>query len=137
MSPRRVLSERSTELLTRQLMEQRRLASEMAAAFDAEARDARATVNSSDRPGSMSPVSASSVESFALAATARQRISEIDSALSRMANGTYGFCEGCERAIPYQRLKALPAANVCVDCGNRHQPSRSAGEESAGEERAA
>jgi RNA polymerase-binding transcription factor DksA len=128
MYPRRVLAQRSRELLTRQLMERHRLASEMAEAFESEARDARATVDHSDRPGSVSPLAAASEESFALAADAHRRIREIDRALSRMANGTYGRCEDCGHAIPYQRLRALPATAVCVDCGIRRRPSRSTGE---------
>ena len=41
---------------------------------------------------------------------------EIDKALKRIDEGTYGLCESCRRKIPKTRLKALPFARVCVQC---------------------
>lgn len=37
-------------------------------------------------------------------------------ALSRIGLGTYGFCENCGQPIDRARLKAMPMANLCVDC---------------------
>jgi len=46
----------------------------------------------------------------------------IDAALARMANGkTYGRCAECALEIPYERLKAEPAALRCVDCQRVHE----------------
>ena len=39
----------------------------------------------------------------------------IDSALKRIAEGTYGKCERCGREIPFERLEARPAATLCVE----------------------
>jgi RNA polymerase-binding transcription factor DksA len=44
---------------------------------------------------------------------------EVDEALGRIANGTYGYCIGCGAGIPLQRLRALPATATCVECGRR------------------
>ncbi|HEX6506317.1 MAG TPA: TraR/DksA C4-type zinc finger protein [Chloroflexota bacterium] len=44
------------------------------------------------------------------------RLSEIDGALERVANGTYGVCDSCSNTIPPRRLEALPFATLCVQC---------------------
>jgi len=43
-------------------------------------------------------------------------IYEIRSALARIEEGSYGFCERCEEPIPAKRLDALPWAGMCVEC---------------------
>ncbi|MGI8684345.1 MAG: TraR/DksA family transcriptional regulator [Acidimicrobiales bacterium] len=53
---------------------------------------------------------------LALSAQARLAVDEIDHAMVKIANGTYGRCEGCGQPIPKARLKALPAARLCVAC---------------------
>jgi DnaK suppressor protein len=51
-----------------------------------------------------------------LSAQARAAVDEIDRALAKIDNGTYGTCEGCGQPIPRARLKALPYAALCVQC---------------------
>ena len=46
----------------------------------------------------------------------RDAIEEIQAALGRLAEGTYGVCESCERPIPFERLEAIPQARHCVAC---------------------
>lgn len=41
---------------------------------------------------------------------------EIDAALIRLANGSYGTCIDCEEVIPRERLDVNPAAARCVRC---------------------
>jgi len=41
---------------------------------------------------------------------------QIDDALRRLQDGTYGTCEDCTRQISPERLKAMPFARRCVDC---------------------
>ncbi len=45
-----------------------------------------------------------------------QRLKEIDHALERMENGSYGVCELCQQPIPPARLEALPWTSLCVSC---------------------
>src|SRR4051794_22174168 len=52
----------------------------------------------------------------ALLARARGRVAELDLALERLREGTYGVCERCGRAIPVERLEIRPAARTCVTC---------------------
>ena len=53
---------------------------------------------------------------LALSAQARLAVDEIDHAMAKIANGTYGVCESCGEPIPKVRLKALPHARLCVAC---------------------
>jgi DnaK suppressor protein len=53
---------------------------------------------------------------LALSAQARAAIEEIDKAVEKIYEGTYGRCETCGMAIPKERLKALPYAALCVKC---------------------
>jgi len=41
---------------------------------------------------------------------------QIDDALHRLRDGTYGSCEDCGREISPERLKAMPFARRCVEC---------------------
>lgn len=43
-------------------------------------------------------------------------VGEIDAALDKIEEGTYGFCEECEQPIARARLEALPFASFCVPC---------------------
>jgi DnaK suppressor protein len=53
---------------------------------------------------------------LALSAQARAAIEEIDRAVAKVYDGTYGQCETCGIAIPKERLRALPHAALCVKC---------------------
>lgn len=51
-----------------------------------------------------------------IARTSAER-TELVAALARVADGSYGVCEVCGRAIPPERLDVRPAAKTCVACG--------------------
>jgi RNA polymerase-binding protein DksA len=44
------------------------------------------------------------------------QIGQIDLALAKIDNGTYGVCEDCGGEIPLVRLQALPFATQCIEC---------------------
>ena len=46
----------------------------------------------------------------------RKILVEVNEALRRIEDGTYGICEGRGEPIPKQRLKAIPWARYCVAC---------------------
>jgi len=48
----------------------------------------------------------------------RKLLAEIDGALARIEEGTYGICEGSGRPIPKVRLEAIPWAKYCVEYAN-------------------
>lgn len=51
---------------------------------------------------------------------AEETLSEIDEALARLDEGTYGTCVDCGGQIPAERLEALPTAARCLACQARH-----------------
>ena len=46
---------------------------------------------------------------------AERLLTEIEDALGRIADGTYGTCAACGRPIDAERLEAVPYATLCVD----------------------
>ncbi|MFC1524980.1 TraR/DksA C4-type zinc finger protein [Planctomycetota bacterium] len=46
----------------------------------------------------------------------RGEIAEINDALARIADKTYGICELCLKRIPAPRLNAVPYASLCIKC---------------------
>lgn len=40
----------------------------------------------------------------------------IDAAINRIADGTYGVCQDCDKPIPLRRLQAVPYVVDCIDC---------------------
>jgi len=53
---------------------------------------------------------------LALSGQASMAVEEIDDALARINDRTYGYCERCFQPIPKPRLRALPFARLCVAC---------------------
>src|SRR5262252_5940298 len=43
-------------------------------------------------------------------------LAEVQQALARIENGTYGICSNCGEPIPEKRLEAIPWASLCVTC---------------------
>jgi DnaK suppressor protein len=43
-------------------------------------------------------------------------LSEIEAALDRLKNNTYGICDECKSIINIERMKALPYARRCIKC---------------------
>lgn len=52
-----------------------------------------------------------------------KEISDIDAALTRMADGSYGSCVDCDNPVPYARLHAYPTAKRCHACQVRYEKS--------------
>ena len=53
---------------------------------------------------------------LALSAQARAAIEQIDRAIEKIHDGSYGKCDSCGSVIPKERLRALPYAALCVKC---------------------
>jgi RNA polymerase-binding transcription factor DksA len=52
----------------------------------------------------------------ALIDQAQGHLAELDEALDRLRQGSYGRCERCGRPIAAERLAARPAARTCITC---------------------
>jgi len=53
---------------------------------------------------------------LALEKRLRDLLAELEHALRKFEEGTYGLCDSCGQPIDPARLEALPQANLCVSC---------------------
>jgi RNA polymerase-binding protein DksA len=53
---------------------------------------------------------------YTLEENAEHVLTDIDAALKRIDDGTYGVCTNCAKQIPEERLEARPWATLCIDC---------------------
>ena len=53
-------------------------------------------------------------------------LKDIEDALRKMDEGTYGICEECGKPISVKRLTAVPWARYCVECAERLEEEREA-----------
>jgi RNA polymerase-binding protein DksA len=51
----------------------------------------------------------------------RDKLAQIDRALARIDDGTYGVCESCGNPIGKMRLMAFPRATLCLTCKQREE----------------
>lgn len=52
---------------------------------------------------------------LSLRENAEGRLQDVEDALRKLDDGTYGRCEICGREIPKARLQAVPTARLCLD----------------------
>jgi DnaK suppressor protein len=55
-------------------------------------------------------------QEISLANNILERINQVERALERLDEGSYGWCERCGNPIPVERLAAFPSATLCVSC---------------------
>lgn len=56
---------------------------------------------------------------ISLMESGQDALGQIEAALERIREGTFGKCEECGAAIPKQRLKAIPYTPHCVECARK------------------
>jgi len=66
--------------------------------------------------GDYAAASAESVVDSAILEQQRKELAEIDLALDKIKNGTYGICEMCEEPIGKARLEVKNFARFCITC---------------------
>lgn len=66
--------------------------------------------------GDYASISAGTAVDSAILEQQRQELAEIDLALDKIANETYGVCEMCEEPIGIARLKVKIFARFCITC---------------------
>ena len=59
-----------------------------------------------------------------LAGNDRELLYEIDEAMGRIQDGTYGVCVECDKNIPVTRLKAIPQVRTCMKCQEKLENKR-------------
>ncbi len=48
-------------------------------------------------------------------------LKEVNNALAKIKQGTYGQCDNCKGLIPAKRLEAFPAAPLCLQCQSKRE----------------
>jgi len=59
--------------------------------------------------------------SVSLLRSLKRNLQDVEAALSRLQNGTYGRCARCGERIEWARLEALPEAAFCMHCQRRYE----------------
>lgn len=62
-----------------------------------------------------------------LAEAESRELGQIDDALNRMRDGSYGRCDGCGKVIPVARLQIVPYATECIECKRKSEDSGGSG----------
>ena len=59
--------------------------------------------------------------SLGLASGDRKSLYDLDDALKRIEEGTFGICDDCKGSITKIRLKAVPSARLCIKCQQKRE----------------
>ena len=59
--------------------------------------------------------------SLGLASNERKALYDLDDALKRIEEGTFGICDVCKNSIAKIRLKAVPSARLCIKCQQKRE----------------
>ena len=100
------------EILTRQLRQQ----TEMVRENQSDALEMAAADDGVKDVADMSVQDVSQEIEYRLSERASQTVADIDQALLRIDEGSYGVCARCGRDIPERRLEALPTARYDAEC---------------------
>ncbi len=101
-----------TELLERRAL----LMNDVKAMEEAETRDAFPLSSLSSHLADLGSDRAASDVSLGRRESESVEIQEIDDALERLRDGSFGICEDCGMRIPMRRLEAIPYARLCLSC---------------------
>ena len=58
---------------------------------------------------------------LAMRINAERLLYQVERALTRMQEGTYGVCRECGKPIDDARLKAIPWTPLCINCASKHE----------------
>jgi RNA polymerase-binding protein DksA len=58
---------------------------------------------------------------LSLSENVKDLLQQVNEALDRIEDGTYGICEVCGGPIPEERLQALPYAKLCISCKQKEE----------------
>lgn len=114
-----------TEHFKRRLLEERERAQEaldyLHEENESQLEDDREEIQSDNHPGDMATSTFDRELDYTLEENVERALAEIDAALRRIENGTYGTCVNCGRQIPPERLDAIPWATLCIDCKRKDE----------------
>ena len=114
------MTQKFIEKMKNELLNQRNTILESLSGQSDDMRELVKTVESGDE----ADVASDAIDRTLLTALGTQdanRLQQIDSALDRINQGTYGRCVKCGKEIPQERLEVLPYALMCVNCASAQE----------------
>ncbi|HEX2052738.1 MAG TPA: TraR/DksA C4-type zinc finger protein [Actinomycetota bacterium] len=75
-----------------------------------------ADIRSDDNPAEAGTATFEREKHLSIANNVQDLLEKSSKALDKIAQGSYGICEGCGKPISPERLKALPHALLCIQC---------------------
>ncbi|SHJ04093.1 TraR/DksA C4-type zinc finger protein [Lutispora thermophila] len=80
-------------------------------------RDNTSELSSYDNhPGDLGTETFEAEKNFSFRTNDKYVIGEVNEALRKIENGTYGICENCGKEIAEERLDIIPYARLCISC---------------------
>ncbi|MCU0281806.1 MAG: TraR/DksA C4-type zinc finger protein [Acidimicrobiia bacterium] len=122
----RDLAQSTLDRFRRRLDDERNRLVAVIAEIEAEQEEVRLTETSSERSPDPNTAEGGSLafemeKELSLARNAGDLLAQVEEALARIADGSYGRCIECAKAIPVARLEALPYTKLCVNCAANHR----------------
>ncbi|HEX6208331.1 MAG TPA: TraR/DksA C4-type zinc finger protein [Actinomycetota bacterium] len=68
-----------------------------------------------DHPADVATETFERAKDLSIVEQLEDRLADVDRALERIEDGSYGVCEACGKPIVRERLAAIPAARFCVE----------------------
>lgn len=99
--------------------ERERIVRQLAELGAAESGDLNVDIDFGGSFADAAAVTAERTEVLGLVDSLRGQVSDIDRALERIEEGQYGICANCGKEISPDRLAALPASILCVECKSK------------------
>lgn len=81
-------------------------------------RDPAATIGFGKRVGEGTSQAIDRIEKVGQAGALAAKLADVERALVKIDEGTYGTCDRCGTQIPEGRLEARPWSVLCVDCAS-------------------
>lgn len=119
----KALGKRKLAALRKELESEREQLVGQIARLDADFRDESWKEPRSDDDAETGSATFERERTMSLAQNARTLVVQVDRALERMDDGTYGACASCGEPINLERLEALPATAYCLDCQRKAERS--------------
>jgi DnaK suppressor protein len=79
-------------------------------------RDPDATIGFGKRVGEGTGQAIERIERVGQADALTAKLADVDRAIAKFEDGTYGICDRCGSTIPDERLEARPSSILCVGC---------------------
>jgi len=78
-------------------------------------------IPSDNHPGDVATITLDREIEYTLEENEERLIAEIDAALQRIEEGTFGLCATCGNPIGDERLEAVPYTTQCIDCKRKEE----------------